>query len=746
MKIRVDQPSFAGAQISALLFGRTDYDRYQVGAARVYNLVALPEGPVTRRPGFPLVDFVKDQQRPAQIIDFAASLTDTYMLVLNAGVMRVYKGLALVLSGGAPYEVAHPWTDDQLDGLFWHQDQNLIYVAAGGKPRVIRRISDTNWTITDYTYDAGPVQPLNPDRNLTITASATTGAITLAASGSLFVPGHVGSVWRIDEADFRDPPPFVAGEVVVAASPLRRNRGRIYEAVGYIDASGVFQTGFPGGALWQGPTAPIHDDGDASSGQPGSVQGFFNAVWRYICDAAGYVRITGYTSPTQVSATVTRRLAPSLAAKPTSRWYAAAWSDARGWPNAVGIVDQTLAWTFGPEIYLTQQADTNSFLDIDAEDPAVSYRIKATDGRLVEIQWAYGAGVLIIGAAAGEWVLRGAQTYDRLTPTNVRNVPQDSKGSARQRPCFMNGGIVFIGFDRRMLGIARFNPETEQVEIRELTVNNRRLLATRARQVVYQRNPHGLLWVLLEDGTLAALTVKDEVDVLNAHIHAIPGWTVERLSAVEAEDGTRTELVAIARRVKGGTTQRAILRLAPYFEATAANTATGSNYLDISLAQTFPAPVVTISGLDHFEGEYVCVLADGSRQPDAQVSGGQIVLRQPARTVVIGQKIPWELALLPIEISGNQGSSKGQVKQALSVTTRVLESAGGRVQSGNAPSEQLVPVGVARPGTPIALTTGIMRTSIPRHSGNECTVIYSGDDPLPMTILSVTTEIEITNG
>lgn len=743
MKIRVDQASMAGGELSPLLFARTDYARYQVALETASNVVALPEGAITRTPGTDLIGFLHNEARPGLFIDFQASRTDTYMLVFNDGFMRIYKAGGLVLNLGLPYELAHPWTDAELETLFWHQSQDVIYVAGGGKPREIRRITDTSWTITDYTYSAGPVQPLNVNKALTLTCSATTGSITITASAAVFTALHVGSVWRIDEPDFRSPMPWSASELTFMGD-FRRNRGRIYECVGYINpATGALITPAPGTAINTGAIGPEHDDGDSSSAGNASA----SAVWRYFCDAAGYVRITGFTSSTVVTATVTRRLAPALATRATNRWYEAAWSDTRGWPTSVGIVDQTLIWTKDNETYLTQALDVNSFLTVDDADAAVQYRLLSSDGKRVQIEWAYGAGVLIVGAQAGEWVLRGQQAFDRLTASNVRNVPQDNKGSAQQRPCLTMGGIVFISADRRDLNIARYNPLNEQTEIRELTVDHRRLLAGKAQQVVYQRDPHSILWVRMANGKLAALTLKDEQDVLNAHRHEIDGAVVERIGTVQSENGDRTELWLIARKVLNGQTRRMILRMAPFFEKPdeTAPTAEGAQFLDMASRYT-GASATVISGLDHYNSETVAIFANGRQLADQMVTAGQITLPYPSTDVLAGTRKSYRAKTLPIELQTQSGTTKGKDKQPLVVFARVLETAGGTVSAMDARPVPLIANASNTPGQPIKLTTGLLRTTVQTASTLEAQLTFSGDDALPFTLLGWAADIDVMNG
>ena len=46
------KPSFAAGELTPALMGRTDLQKYDVGAARIENALVLRYGGVMRRPGF----------------------------------------------------------------------------------------------------------------------------------------------------------------------------------------------------------------------------------------------------------------------------------------------------------------------------------------------------------------------------------------------------------------------------------------------------------------------------------------------------------------------------------------------------------------------------------------------------------------------------------------------------------------------------------------------------------------------
>lgn len=98
------------------------------------------------------------------------------------------------------YELVTPYTTSDLSNLRVTQQADIMQIDCSGKmPRRLSRFGHTSWTIAEPTYDQF-VWPPFLDFNATattITPSGTTGSITLTASTSIFLAGHVGAYFRI---------------------------------------------------------------------------------------------------------------------------------------------------------------------------------------------------------------------------------------------------------------------------------------------------------------------------------------------------------------------------------------------------------------------------------------------------------------------------------------------------------------------------------------------------------------------
>jgi len=193
--------SFAGGEVSPEMWGRIDDVKFQTGAAKMQNFIALPQGPAENRPGTQFVREVKDSTKKVRLLPFTFSTTQTMVLEMGAGYFRFHTQGAtlgpgtpaaynnatayvvgdLVSSGGvnyyciaattgnAPpnatywyplpagiYEIPNPYAEADLFDIHYVQSADVLtLVHPNYAPRELRRLGATTWTLTTITF--GPV-------------------------------------------------------------------------------------------------------------------------------------------------------------------------------------------------------------------------------------------------------------------------------------------------------------------------------------------------------------------------------------------------------------------------------------------------------------------------------------------------------------------------------------------------------------------------------------------------------------
>jgi len=208
------QNSFNTGELSPRLLGRSDIDKYQSGCETLLNMEILPHGPITSRGGTKYIADAKTGTDKVRLISFEFSTTQAYVIEFGNLYIRIFANKAPLQIGPfaaefaaefntpSALEIVTPYTTAQLFDLQITQSADVLYIAhKDHPPMTLARTTVTTWPLDEFVSLSGPYLDLNPDATLTIQPSATTGNITLTASSSLFLVGHIGALWRIGTSD-----------------------------------------------------------------------------------------------------------------------------------------------------------------------------------------------------------------------------------------------------------------------------------------------------------------------------------------------------------------------------------------------------------------------------------------------------------------------------------------------------------------------------------------------------------------
>jgi hypothetical protein len=164
--------------------------------------------------------------------------------------------------------------------------------------------------------------------------------------------------------------------------------------------------------------------------------------------------------------------------------------------------------------------------------------------------------------------------------------------------------------------------------------------------------------------------------------------------------------------------------------------------LDAALSGAAGAPQDEWSGLAHLEGRDVAVLADGAPRQAARVAAGRIVLDPPAQAVQAGLPFTHVIEPLPPQLSIGAGAGAAPLRLVAAVF-RLLATPALSVDLGRG----LNPVPFRRLDTalldaaPLPFTGDVTLRALGwRRDALAPLWRVEGDTPLPLTLLSVTTD------
>lgn len=332
-----------------------------------------------------------------------------------------------------------------------------------------------------------------------------------------------------------------------------------------------------------------------------------------------------------------------------------------------------------------------------------------------------------------------ADNAPAITPTSITIKPQGYGGASNVQPMLTSGSILYVQAQGSRVRELAFGGEASNYGYKSIDASimaPHRFDGYLITQLAYARAPDSILWAVRDDGVLLGLTYLPEQQVFAWHAHDTDG-EIESV-AVVAEDNEDVAYVVVKRTVNARTV-RYVERLRTRFFETQEN----AFFVDSGLTYS-GSPVTTLSGLWHLEGKQVDILADGAVLPRATVTGGAITIETAASTISVGLPITADLRTLPLTLEGAQAAGQGTVKNVNKVYLRVSQSS--IVKAG--PAFDRLREYPARAvtddyGDAPALRTGELALSVDPSWNQDAAVCVRQDLPLPLTVLSMTLDVQV---
>jgi hypothetical protein len=352
------------------------------------------------------------------------------------------------------------------------------------------------------------------------------------------------------------------------------------------------------------------------------------------------------------------------------------------------------------------------------------------------VEWLAPGDGLLIGTAGGEFLCQELTTDEPFGPGNVKIIQQSLFGSRSVIPVQVGEAILFVQRSGRKLRELTYEFASNKYKSSDLTVLAEHITRGGIQDIVYQQEPHNIVWCVRNDGLLLGFTFNREQDVLGWHRHPIGGdGIVECVEVIPCPDGSQDDLWMIVRRTIDGQTKRYIEYLEQDF--TEEDDIEDAFFVDSGLTYD-GSPADEISGLDHLEGEEVDILADGSAHPRRTVTGGAITLQREASKVQIGLPCPATLSTLRPEAGAQDGTAQGKTKRINKVAVRFLATLGGKAGPD---TDNLDEIQFRRGSDP-------MDSAPPVFSGDKLVewpggydfdgyMVFRQEQPMPMTIVSI---------
>lgn len=410
------------------------------------------------------------------------------------------------------------------------------------------------------------------------------GTVTLTASSALWdTTNHIGALWQVTHtADAES----VAGsfsnngsEQNTASLPVQLNRKFVFTTHDTWTGDVQLQRSYDGGQTWK-TRLPVHyeDDGNRQFTESEEVA---DAIYRvhipagaagidsgtvkvnlttFSFDVGGITKITALASTTSATATVKSLFTDTTA---TARWAEGAFSLDEGYPATLAFYEERIAYaatTNQPQtVWLSQSDDWPNFLAGSLDSDAIKYTIAADQVNV--IRWMSPQSWLLLGTTGAEWKLGSGNNEDPLTPTQVVAKKQTTNGSAYLQPVVVNNTILYVQRQAKKLMELVFSFEVDSWLSPDLTTLSEHITTDGIVQMAFQRTPDPIVWTVLSDGDIAAMTYQRSQDVVAWHRHTSGTADFESVASIP---GTGEDEVWVSvERVVNGSTVRYIEQFQP---------------------------------------------------------------------------------------------------------------------------------------------------------------------------------------
>jgi len=498
------QPSFTGGELAPSLHARVDLAKYAVGLKTCRNFVVQAHGGVSNRAGTKFICETKDSTKTTRLIPFEFNTEQTYVLEFGDLIMRVIKDGGQVESSGSPVEITTPYAHTELANLKFTQSADVMTLChPSHPPKELKRTSHTAWTLTSVSFGSTMTVPTgvsvsrqNYDSGVDDTSYSYVVTSVDTSTGDESTQSSVGSVTNN------------------ALSSTTTNTVT-WSTVSGADSYNVYKL-------------------------TGGVYGFIGRS----------------TSTTFVDDNI---LAEAEDSPPTDRTIFNGTDD---YPATVTYHQQRLAFAQSnndpQKVWMSQIGNYHNFNISEPlkDDDAVTFTIASS--QVNEVRHLVALSDLVILTSGGEWLMV-ASDGKVVTPSSIAVKPQGYRGISEVPPLVIGNTIIYVQSKGSIVRDLAYALDSDSYTGNDLTVLSNHLFAGKnIKEWTFAQAPHSVVWTVLDDGSVAALTYLREHEVWGWSRHDTDGTFESTCSVAEgSEDAT----YFVVNRTINGTTKRYIERL-----------------------------------------------------------------------------------------------------------------------------------------------------------------------------------------
>ena len=519
MALRTIQTNFSTGEIDPAMLMRPESGAYQNGLKRARNIALMNTGGGEARDGFLTMAQVT---APGRVITFEFNTRERYMFVLQDEAIeffRVMEDFSVVDLGRQTGKI---WTEDVIWEITFAQLGDIMILCHPlMKTQVVRRTGLTTFEVVDFAFDLTPdesklFQPyfkFAPD-SLTLTASASTGSITLTASDDWFLADHVGVRFRMFQTEMTIT--AVTSPTEATATVHGRIRGRYgSNPMRTTNGSNVVEVTHVLHGLSSGASITLIGCNDVGGIAGTAINGTRTIT---VIDENTYSVVAG------ASATLSTdgggpNVSYEITGVPVRGWDEAVFSPVNGYPAAVTFHDQRLWLGGSPERPQALWASTIArYFDFGIRDGTEADSIQITlGGEIAEIRHLLSNRHLQIFTRTNEFYAPQVEGFTLTPDMSVQR--QTPYGASAVRPVPFDGATMFVQASQTAVREFLYDDGQRAYEAGSISLAASHLIKKPFDIAVLhgtRDRPEQYAFLLNEDGSLAVF--------MSARVEQLAGW------------------------------------------------------------------------------------------------------------------------------------------------------------------------------------------------------------------------------
>ena len=758
------QNALNAGELSSLLLGRQDLDKYVSGLFVCLNAIPLTQGAWTRRPGTAYLHQCKHNNKRARVLPFQYSITQTYVLEFGEQYIRFFTEHGILtktaqnitgITKANPAVLTYSGADTYANG------ERVYVTGVVGMTQMNNRefkVANVNTGANTFELQDSDGNNVNSTNYGTYSSAGTVGEILEVTTA--FVEADLADIRITQSADtlyilHPDFPPQTLARVSATSWTL----ADIAFTDGPYDATNTTSTTLtPSAATGSGVTLTASAVTGINSNTGFQTTDVGRLIRLREGSTWGYVEITGWTSTTVVTVTVLSTLTNTSA---KAAWRLGIWSDTTGFPRCGTFYDDRL-FLAGAALF-PQRLDgskTGLYTNFSpsatdgtvAADNAAAFALNSDDVNAVE--WLASAEKgLLAGTSRGEWLVRPSALTEALTPTNITGKPTTRYGCAAVAPVIAGKAILFMQRAGRKLRELVYVFEVDGFKAPDLSLLSEHITRPSVTDLAYQQQPQAIVWGVRSDGVLLGMTYERDQSVTAWHRHELGGQSdsaglaipvVESVAVVPSPDSTRDELYAVVQRYINGGVKRYIEYMSKIWEVE--DEQEDAFHVDCGWTTVDSPATSTITGLWHLEGETVGAYVDGTRHSDITIANGTATFTRTGTIKTIGYLYNSDGQSMPVDGGAQDGSGQGKLKRINRIGFWLVDTLGLKYgMTATDLTEILQRQWGDNYGEATPLFTGVVRERFEGDYDRLGQVYWRADGPFPATVLSVMPQFQVSD-